>query len=188
MSGVYKWCSLNQLTVHEGKTKAVILNGKNFIGLLQPITFGNKVIDYKKFSDCLGVRIDSKLSWKPQIVESCKRYNKKIKMLRHLKFLPKEALETIYSKTVIPCVTYGIAVWGSCSSSLLDDLESIHIRAARVIHNIPKRVKKHDILSYVGWQSLKHFYTKRLLILAHSTFYGSGIPEMNSLIEKEHTN
>ena len=87
-------------------------------------------------------------------------------MQRHLKFLPKEALETIYFKTVIPCVTYGIAVWGSCSSSLLDDLESIHIRAARVIHNIPKRVKKHDILSYVGWQSLKYIYTKRLLILA----------------------
>ena len=82
----------------------------------------------------------------------------------------------------------GIAVWGSCSSSLLDDLESIHIRATRVIHNIPKRVKKHDILSYVTWQSLKYFYTKRLLILAHSAFYGSGIPEINSLIEKEHTN
>ena len=145
-------------------------------------------MDYKKFSDCLSVRIDSKVSWKPQIVESCKRYNKKIKMLRHLKFLPKEALEAIYFKTVIPCVTYGIAVWGSWSSSLIDDLESIHIRAARVIRNIPKRVKKHDILSYVGWQSLKYFYSKRLLTLAHSAFYGSGISEINSLIEKEHTN
>ena len=45
MNEVYKWCSLNQLTVHEGKTEEVILNGKNFIGPLQPITFGNKVID-----------------------------------------------------------------------------------------------------------------------------------------------
>ena len=109
-------------------------------------------------------------------------------MLRHLKFLPKEALETIYFKAVIPCVTYDIAVWASCSSSLLDGLESVHIRAARVIHNIPKRVKKQDILNYVNWQSLKYFYTKRLLILAHNAFDGSGIPEINSLIDKDHTN
>ena len=47
MNEVYKWCSLNQLTVHEGKTEAVTLNGKNFIGPLQPKTFGTKVIDYK---------------------------------------------------------------------------------------------------------------------------------------------
>ena len=105
-------------------------------------------------------------------------------MLRHLKFLPKEALETIYFKAVIPCVTYYIAVWASCSSSLLDGLESVHIRAARVIHNIPKRVKKQDILNYVSWQSLKYFYTNRLLILAHNAFDGSGIPEINSLIDK----
>ena len=30
MNEVYKWCSLNQLTVHEGKTEAVILKWKEF--------------------------------------------------------------------------------------------------------------------------------------------------------------
>ena len=39
MNEVYRWCSLNQLAVHEGKTDAVILNGKNFIGPLQANNF-----------------------------------------------------------------------------------------------------------------------------------------------------
>ena len=66
-------------------------------------------------------------------------------------FLHKETLEIIYIKTAVPCVTYGIAVWGTCSSTLFDDLESVHIIAAKVICNVSKGMIHQDILNYADW-------------------------------------
>ena len=63
MSEVMSWCEPNQLIIHKGKTDVLILDSKNLIGLLLPIKLGQAVIQYKSYSDCLGVRIDSTLYW-----------------------------------------------------------------------------------------------------------------------------
>ena len=56
--------------------------------------------------------------------------------------IPKS--KTLYFKTVIPSVLYGIVVWGS--GSKFKELELIHIRAARLIHKLPKGMTDKDIL------------------------------------------
>ena len=186
MGEVMPWCNLNQLTIHEGKTDVLILDSKNFIGPLLPIKLGETVIQYKSYSDCLGVRIGSKLSWNDQIKRACKSFNGKIKLMRYLR-LPKDVLETLYFRTIIPSVTYGIAVWGSCSASLLNDLERIHIRAARLIHKVPKDMVNRKVLDLVGWNTLKYMYTKRFLTLTHGGYYKDSIDEINNLVAKETT-
>ena len=40
-SELYEWCMLNQLTVHTGKTEAMISKTNGFIGPLRIIMFGN---------------------------------------------------------------------------------------------------------------------------------------------------
>ena len=144
------------------------------------------MIQYKAYSDCLGVRTDSKLSWNDHIKKACKSFNGKIKLMRHLR-LPKEVLETLYFRTIIPSVTYGIAVWGSCSASLFNDLERIHIRAARLIHKIPKNIVDGKVLDFVGWNTLRYMYKKRILSLTHSGYYNDSIDEINNLVVKETT-
>ena len=155
MNEVRTWCNLNQLTIHEEKTDVLILDSKKFIGPLLPIKLGQNVIQYKSYSDCLGVRIDSKLTWNDHIKRNCKAFNGKIKLMRHLR-LPKEVLDILYFRTIIPNVTYEIAVWGSCSASLFNDLERIHIRAARLIHKVPKDIDNGKVLDFVGWNTLKY--------------------------------
>ena len=49
----------------------------------------------------------------------CKSFSKKVAVLKWIKLLPKPILETIYYKTIIPSVLYGVVVWGSCSSALM---------------------------------------------------------------------
>ena len=55
-----------------------------------------------------------------------------------MKYLSKHVLEEIYYKSIVSNVTYGILVWGTCSPSLLNDLEHYHVRAAKMIYNITK--------------------------------------------------
>ena len=47
-------------------------------------------------------------------------------------------LEDIYYKTIIPSVTYCIAVWGTSSDAGFKGLEHIHARAARTVKHLEK--------------------------------------------------
>ena len=112
---VYTWCQSNRLIAHESKTEAMIISRQSFIGPLRRLTYGSSTIEYKQSSKCLGLTVDNKLSWYEHIGNVCKSFSNKVAVLKRIKFLPKPVLETIYYKTIIPSVLYGIAVWGSCS-------------------------------------------------------------------------
>ena len=71
--------------------------------------------------------------------------------------LPPKVLEEIYFKSIIPAVIYCILVWGKCSSALLNSLNPIHDRAARLIHD-------QDDLQSLNWLPLSYFYKRRLLL------------------------
>ena len=133
------WCHKNSLIIHEGKCDAVLLDTKPFIGPLKPLVWGDKTIEYRSLSVCLGIAIDERLSWANNVKSVSTSYSSKVKMLRRISFLPKARLEIIYNKTVIPCVLYGMAVWGFCSDYFMKDLELIHLRAARLITQTTKR-------------------------------------------------
>ena len=105
-------------------------------------------------------------------------------MLRLISFLPKATPETIYYKNVIPSVLYGIAVWGSCSDYLMKDLELIHLRAARVIHKLPRDMEDETVLINGNWMPLKYFYCSRILNITHRAFYNLDLDDINSLVVK----
>jgi hypothetical protein len=72
-----------------------------------------------------------------------------------MKYLPRYVLEEIDHKAIIPNVTYGILVWGTCSPSLMDDLENHHVRAAKMIYNIrQENLTNEQILEQVHWKPI----------------------------------
>ena len=79
-----------------------------------------------------------------------------------MKGLPTCVLEEIYYKGIVPSVTYCIAVWGSCSLSLFNDLEYLHIKAAKLIHKLPSGTPDCDALKRAKWKPLSYIYKWRL--------------------------
>jgi len=62
------WFCRNNLTVHNGKTVATLIFSHAFAGpLIRPLMFGNSYIHFSTKCTCLGVEIDYKLVWKPQV-------------------------------------------------------------------------------------------------------------------------
>ena len=88
---LYEWCRKNQLTVHTGKTEAMIISHKNFTGPLSPIWFGTSIIKYVTQSTSLGITIDNKLSWDKQLTKITTSFNTKLKQLRRFRYLPKKS-------------------------------------------------------------------------------------------------
>jgi hypothetical protein len=86
-------------------------------------------------------------------------------MLKRMKLLRLKQLQDIYYKMILPSITYCISVWGSCSQALFEDIENLHIKAARQIHNIPTNHADHQVLKLVKWHNLAYIYKKRVAYL-----------------------
>ena len=106
------------------------------------IMYGKDHIKIVQESTCLGLRIDNRLDWKPQVLNVCKSFSKKLGELKRMKSLPSKVLEEIYYTTIIAQTTYCISVWGNCSEAKFNMLEVNHARAARLIHNLPQNLKQ----------------------------------------------
>ena len=75
-----------------------------------------------------------------------------------MSYLPIKVKKEIYFKTIISTVTYGIIVWGTCSPSLMKDIERIHVRAAKIIHRLPKHVSDEDALEAAQWDKINRVH------------------------------
>ena len=77
-----------------------------------------------------------------------------------MKKLPVKVLEKIYFKSIAPAVSYGIVVWRNCNYSIMESLNPIHARPARVIY-------QDRSLEKLNWLPISYIYKRRLLLLMH---------------------
>ena len=112
----------------------MILGQHQFIGPLPEVKLGSHCINRVRVSRCLGFDVDDQLKWNTHVKGLIRSFTQKLNLLRSLHFLPVQARMDFYFKVIIPSVTYGIVVWGSsCGKTLLDELEKVHVRAAKII-------------------------------------------------------
>ena len=88
-----------------------------------------------------------------------KSFSAKVKELKRFIYLPRTVQEQIYYKTVITAVTFCIAVWGTAFDSHMDELDTFHAKAAKIIYNI----KDEEVLQKANWESISYLYKRRLL-------------------------
>ena len=101
-----------------------------------------------------------------------KTFAKKLDLIRRSRFLPKDVLINFYFKVILPSVTYGLALWGSCfNADLFDSLERLHCRAARIIFNLSKVTGSPDVLIQADGHPLSYCYKLVLLKLMHKAFH-----------------
>ena len=95
---VSAWASANALSLNVGKTKAIIFGSDHNINILQSIHLpGIEIQDnvFIPFSDTvtnLGVVMDSKLTWEPQVVAVSHKVNRALYGLRLFRSCTTEAL------------------------------------------------------------------------------------------------
>jgi len=104
MKQVLMWSVNNRLTIHPIKTEAMILKKSAFVGPLRPLHFGVGLINLVDSTTCLGLKIDPRLSWSVHIDSVKKHVTQKVGALKRMRILPKQSLEEIYFKSIIPSV------------------------------------------------------------------------------------
>ena len=108
-----------------------------------------------KQAKTLGIVIDEKLLWKNQIDQITTKVSGGIGMLRRMNaYVPQETLKRVYNALIMPHFDYCSLVWDNCSKYLLEKLQKLQNRAARVISGKSYETRSSEILKYLGWQPL----------------------------------
>ena len=129
------WSLRSKLSIHPIKSEAMIITKQGFIGPAPPILFGDKYANVGDHTTCLGLTIDNCSSWSKHIYHVKKHFSQTVGALERMRQIPPKVFEEIYFKSIIPAVIYGIVVWENCSSAVLNSLNPIQERAARLIHD-----------------------------------------------------
>ena len=156
LAELQEWCDRNSMVPHPEKCKATIMQRKStFTGPIQALRLGNNIIKWTTSERLLRVQVDNKLSWSDHAANVAKSFASKLSLLRHMRFLPQKQLEDFYTKVILPSVTYGLTVWGSCNKTHLNNLEKLHARAGRIVYGPPWDTSTEDVLIRTRWDSLE---------------------------------
>lgn len=113
------------------------------------IYINNNEIPRAKKTKCLGVHMDSRLTWKEHIITKRKQIDLKIKEIQWLigrrskLFLENKIL--LYKVIIKPILTYGIELWGCASKSNTVMIQRSQSKILRMITNAPWYVSNQTI-------------------------------------------
>ena len=158
---VSELCKRNRLTLHTGKSEATIITVQDFIGPLRLVMIGNEIIKYVRKAASSGIEIDNHLTWESQVKNVTKSFSAKVAQLRRMSCLPIKVKEEIYFKTIISTVTYGTIVWGTCSPSLMKDIERMCTRT-RLFTVCQKHISDEDALEAAKWDKTEYIYKREI--------------------------
>ena len=163
----------------------MLLTRKPHIGLLISVTIGEARIEWLKHTRLLGITFEDRLSWVHHLIYLKRNFVNKLNLLKRSSFLSRNALLDLYFKIILPSVLYGLVVWGGCpNTDLLQTLELLHRRAARIIYNLPHDTPTEDVHRQSNWNTLIFYYKFRLIQLFHSVFTGEAPAALSYLTNK----
>ena len=87
------------------------------------------------------------------MLELKKNFSNKLALLKRSGFLPRKVFLRFDFSVILPSVKYGIVLWGSCTNSdLVNSVNSLHCRTARIIFNLPSDMPSTEVLTCAQWQ------------------------------------
>ena len=84
------------------------------------------------------------------------------------------ALTDLYFDVILLSLSYGLklVLWGSCcNSEILQSLERLHYRAARLILNLPNDMESCQVLKQAQWCNLYSYFKPVFFICIHKAYH-----------------
>ena len=100
--------------------------------------------------------MDEHLTWDGQLENIQTKVSRGIGMLRRMRIVPKTTLTKVYNAVILPHFDYCSLVWDNCSDYLIDKLQKLQNRAARVITGRSYETRSRDVFKELHWQPLKN--------------------------------
>ena len=119
ISNITRWLDNNRLIANINKTKLMLITNKP-VQDLPEIVFKGVKLDWVESIKYLGLYIDNKLTFNPQIDYLCSRLSRLRGVFYSLsKYIPSKNLILLYNSLVYPILSQDIIIWGGISYNKL---------------------------------------------------------------------
>ena len=153
---VCKWFKINKLnTVMTefmliGTSQCLNELDQNSESTPYAIVIEQKEVRRVKLVKYLGMIVDDKLTWSQHVDYISSKITCNIGILKRIRhFIPKESLLLLYHTLIEPYFKYCSIVWGQCSETLRDKLQTLQNKAARTIANVSVNFKPDHSHSHI---------------------------------------
>ena len=142
LNEVYDYMAKNQLHINTNKSVYMHFRPGRYSSCARVREYGSEKfvqladhtltrVDKVKF---LGVIIDDKLTWEPQVEHLKAKLNSSIAIIKRImKFMPKSEYHKLYNALFKSHIAYCISCWGGIPSHKLESLFSIQKRCIRLL-------------------------------------------------------
>ena len=149
-TNILNWLKENRLSLNFMKTKFMLIGSiqkiqplNNFIA----IRVNGRLLKRVKRIKYLGSVVDENLTWDDHINYISVKIRRNIGILKRMRLtVPRESLVLLYKTLIEPYFRYCNTVWGYCNETLLDKLQVLQNKAARVIKGSKFENTNHPVL------------------------------------------
>ena len=133
----------------------------------------------------LGVYLQSNLDWSNQINETCLRANRKLSVLRNIRFLKRKTLDLLYKVIVRSIIDYALPLYANTLKvTELARLERIQYKASKIVTGALHFTNKEKLDLDLGWESIKQRIDFLGLCFFHKIHKKETRPLINSCMPK----
>ena len=162
---VYDWTAKNKLLMNLKKTKVMVIGTKQRCSNLSDtnlnVKLNNVAVECVNEAKCLGVTLDSHLTFNSHVNNIATVIKQKIGVLRRLRdHFDSRQLTSIYWGYVLPHILYCANVWSGRSNRNHDTLNKLHKRAAYMVSKKTWLTPSNEVFSDLSWPSLEKLFWK----------------------------
>ena len=88
------------------------------------------------------------------------------------KFLSLETVQKMYLGIVDPHIRYCCSVWGCTGDTILQKLQKIQNRAARIVTNSPFDEASLPLISQLGWLNIREMVDFEIATMVYKSLHG----------------
>jgi hypothetical protein len=177
-----QWANKWHVDFSPPKTKELLISRTRGVEVHPQLFLDQVPIQQVNEHKHLGLIISKDLSWKYHIEEIVDKANRRLGVLRHLKYkLNRLSLERIYMGLIRPLLEYGDIVWDS-PAEYLDTLESVQLNAARIVVGATARCSTQGLYNETGWETLANRRSHHRLTLFYKIVNGKAPAYLVNLI------
>ena len=156
LQSIHEWSNQWLVSFNESKTKSLIISNKRDRALNPPLVMNDVILDEVQSHKHLGITLSHNLTWTKHIDEICIKARKRLDIIQRFKFkLNRRDLQRFYVSFVLPLLEYGDALWDGAFQADLDRLETVQIRAMRIVTGATARSSVQGLYNDLGWHTLQ---------------------------------
>jgi hypothetical protein len=156
----------HQWKVNFNQTKTEVVNFVQGSHQCEQLTFDNIDLEPIDNHKHLGIVFQSNFKWDTHIQSIASKVTMLISCLSSYKYrLGRKTLETLYKSFIMPHFDYADVIWDSCTDTLSNILEDLHLQALRIITGSVRGTSHHKLYEESGFGTLKDRRQRHKLIL-----------------------